>query len=163
MRSASGEPDLRTQVPPLADDAAAAAYLATLTPAGDQLPLVIEHEGVLVGAVAVTHLEDRHRTGWVSYWLLPPARGLGLARRALATVAGWAFEVRGVERLELGHRTNNPASCAVARGAGFVVEGVERGKLRYGDVRYDVETHARLHTDPRPDLPLLPLVLAPPA
>ncbi|GGZ84958.1 hypothetical protein GCM10010329_00530 [Streptomyces spiroverticillatus] len=32
--------------------------------------------------------------------------------------------------------------------AGFAVEGLERGKLRYGDVRHDVERHARLATDP---------------
>ena len=158
LRAASREPDLHTQLPTFADDDVA-AYLTSLAPAADRLPLVIEHEGALVGAVAVTHIEDRHRSGWVSYWLLPQARGLGLARRALATVATWAFEVRGVERLELGHRTANPASCAVATAAGFVVEGLERGKLRYGDERYDVETHGRLRTDPAPDLEPLPLAL----
>ena len=52
-------------------------------------------------------------------------------------------------RLELGHRVNNPASCQVAIAAGFAVEGVERAKLRYGQKRFDVETHARLATDPR--------------
>lgn len=50
--------------------------------------------------------------------------------------------------LELGHRTNNPASCVVARRARFLVEGLERQKLRYGDERFDVELHARLATDP---------------
>ncbi|WP_440697198.1 GNAT family N-acetyltransferase [Clavibacter nebraskensis] len=43
---------------------------------------------------------------------------------------------------------NNPASCRVARRAGFIAEGIERAKLRYGDERFDVETHARLATDP---------------
>ncbi|GAB3167550.1 hypothetical protein GCM10027059_28640 [Myceligenerans halotolerans] len=101
-----------------------------------------------------------HRTGWVSYWLLPEARGRGLAVRALATLTRWAFDERGLERLELGHRVNNPASCAVATGAGFTPEGVERGKLLYDGVRYDVETHALLHTDPRPAVGHLRLVPA---
>jgi RimJ/RimL family protein N-acetyltransferase len=48
---------------------------------------------------------------------------------------------------------NNPASCRVATIAGFRAEGVERQKLRYGSERFDVETHARLATDPVPDLP----------
>jgi RimJ/RimL family protein N-acetyltransferase len=69
--------------------------------------------------------------------------------RSLAVIS-WALDDRGLFRLELGHRTNNPASCAVARRAGFVVEGLQRGKLRYGDARFDVELHARLVTDPVP-------------
>jgi len=38
----------------------------------------------------------------------------------------------------------------VASAAGFRAEGIERDKLRYGTERYDVETHARLATDPAP-------------
>jgi len=33
---------------------------------------------------------------------------------------------------------------------GFIVEGLQRGKLRYDGQRYDVELHARLATDPGP-------------
>jgi RimJ/RimL family protein N-acetyltransferase len=47
---------------------------------------------------------------------------------------------------------NNPASCAVAMRAGFAAEGIERAKLRYGVERFDVETHARLATDPAPSV-----------
>jgi hypothetical protein len=39
--------------------------------------------------------------------------------------------------------------------AGFPAEGIERAKLRYGDRRYDVETHARLRDDPAPALDTL--------
>ncbi|GEL99270.1 hypothetical protein CTE05_28170 [Cellulomonas terrae] len=53
---------------------------------------------------------------------------------------------------------NNPASCRVATAAGFAAEGIERAKLRYGSDRYDVETHARLSTDPRPPVELVPIV-----
>jgi hypothetical protein len=38
-------------------------------------------------------------------------------------VARWAFDDAELFRLELGHRVNNPASCGVARAAGFAVEG----------------------------------------
>lgn len=79
-----------------------------------------------------------------------PARGQGIAAEATMFTAGWAFADVGLFRLELGHRIENPASCAVAATAGFRVEGIERAKLRYGERRYDVELHARLATDPTP-------------
>lgn len=112
--------------------------------------------GEPVGNVGLSAIEFRHGTAWASYWLREDARGSGLAARALASVAQWAFDA-GLERLELGHRVNNPASCAVATRAGFAAEGVERAKLRYGNERFDVETHARLASDPPPDVALLAL------
>ncbi|WP_084964914.1 GNAT family N-acetyltransferase [Thermoactinospora rubra] len=103
-------------------------------------------DGRVVGNVAVTNI-DRHANGWVSYWTVPEARGRGVASAAVRLLAEWAFEERGLFRLELGHRTNNPASCRVALRAGFRAEGIERAKLLYDGVRYDVERHARLATD----------------
>ncbi|GAA1160421.1 GNAT family N-acetyltransferase [Nesterenkonia sandarakina] len=108
-------------------------------------------DGSAVGNVGLAAIERRHGTAWVHYWLAAEARGYGHASRALAAVADDAFK-DGLFRLELGHRVNNPASCAVALRAGFLREGLERQKLRYGPARYDVETHARLRTDPPPDL-----------
>lgn len=98
------------------------------------------------GNVAVTGI-DRHDNGWVSYWTAPQVRGRGVASAGLRLLTEWAFAERGLFRLELGHRVNNPASCRVATSAGFLVEGLERAKLRYDGVRYDVELHARLATD----------------
>ena len=119
----------------------------------------VDLDGVAVGNVGLSAIERTHDTAWVHYWLAPAARGRGLAARGLAAVAAWAFD-DGLFRLELGHRVNNPASCAVARAAGFEAEGIERAKLRYGAARFDVETHARLATDPAPQLEALPLLLA---
>lgn len=116
----------------------------------------VVEDGVAVGAVGASAIELRHQTAWMSYWLAAPARGKGYATAALVAVSGWAF-AHGLHRLELGHRVNNPASCRVATAAGFAAEGVERDKLRYGTQRFDVETHARLATDPAPDVRPLPL------
>lgn len=103
----------------------------------------VVEDGVAVGNVGAAAIE------WMSYWLAPGARGKGYAAGALIAVSEWAF-ANGLYRLELGHRVNNPASCRVATAAGFLAEGIEREKLRYGNARYDVETHARLVTDPAP-------------
>ncbi|OLZ58530.1 GNAT family N-acetyltransferase [Streptomyces amritsarensis] len=111
---------------------------------------VVDGAGAVLGNVAVGAVDPRHRTGWVSYWTGAAARGRGVASGGCRAVAAWAFEDAGLFRLELGHRVNNPASCRVARAAGFAVEGVQRRKLEYDGVRYDVELHARLATDAAP-------------
>lgn len=115
----------------------------------------ISLDGVAVGNVGIGSMEHRHGTGWVYYWVSAGARGQGLATLALASIADWAFTEQGLHRLELGHRTNNAASCRVAAKAGFAAEGVERQKLKYGTERFDVETHARLRTDAPPPVRLL--------
>ncbi|MCT1722762.1 GNAT family N-acetyltransferase [Kocuria marina] len=76
-------------------------------------------------------------------------RGRGWTTRAAATVAEWALDRAGLERLELGHRVNNPASGAVARAAGFRKEGTQRGKFLIAGERVDVDTYGRLRTHPR--------------
>lgn len=118
----------------------------------------ISVDGAAVGNVGIGKMEHRHDTGWVYYWVSAEARGLGLASRSLASAAHWAFQQRGLFRLELGHRVNNPASCIVATNAGFVAEGIERQKLKYGQTRFDVETHARLETDPVLEIELMNIV-----
>ncbi|MEW2067704.1 GNAT family N-acetyltransferase [Streptomyces sp. NPDC007346] len=108
---------------------------------------VVGEEGDPLGCVAVDAVTRIHDRGWVSYWTTEAARGRGVASAGVRALARWAFGELGLYRLELGHRTDNPASCRVAARAGFAVEGLERAKLRYGDVRYDIERHARLADD----------------
>lgn len=104
-------------------------------------------DGVPVGNVAVSAIDRRHLTGWISYWTRECARGRGVATRACRAVSEFAFTELDLFRLELAHRVDNPASCRVATAAGFLAEGVERARLLYDGVRYDTETHARLATD----------------
>jgi RimJ/RimL family protein N-acetyltransferase len=104
----------------------------------------------VLGCMAVTAIDRRHDTGWVSYWTMAAAQRRGVASAAARAISEWAFTDLALFRLELGHRTDNVASCRVATAAGYAVEGVERAKLRYGDRRYDAEIHARLITDPSP-------------
>ncbi|WP_120002843.1 GNAT family N-acetyltransferase [Nesterenkonia muleiensis] len=98
----------------------------------------------------------RHKLGWFFYWMHPDFRGQGLTASAAAAVANWALSSRdsgggGFERLELGHRVNNPTSGAVAQAAGFIHEGTERKKFLVNGERIDVFTYGRLATDPVPE------------
>lgn len=110
----------------------------------------------ILGTVMASGIDRRHSTAWISYWTVAEARGRGLASAALRSLVDHLHDELGVYRLELGYRTNNPASAAVARSAGFLVEGREREKLLYDDVRYDTEVAARLTGDSRADGPHIP-------
>lgn len=136
------------------DEATAAAYTQRL--ADNPYAFALDDGGSLVGVVAIT-ADHENRLGWFWYWTHSSHRGRGLASCAAATVANWALQEGGLERLELGHRANNPASGAVARAAGFVPEGVERQKFLVDGQRIDVLTYGRLRSDPWPDTAGLPL------
>lgn len=147
-------PDLDTQLggatPETLDDAQ--VYIAEhLGSTDSRRNWAIVRDGAVVGNVGLSAIEHRHRTAWAYYWVAASARGQGLATRALIAASDWAFS-QGLFRIELGHRVNNPASCLVAARAGFLREGIERQKLIYGEERFDVERHARLATDPVPEL-----------
>lgn len=82
--------------------------------------------------------------GEVSYWVVPGARGTGLASGALATVSAWAFDVLGLHRLEVAHSTANAASCRVATKAGFDAEGTRSSALQHADGWHDMHVHRRI-------------------
>ena len=112
--------------------------------------------GRCAGVVAISGA-SAHKLGWLFYWMHPDFRGLGITSQAAATVADWALTAGGFERLELGHRANNPASGRVAVAAGFIQEGLERKKFIVDGERVDALTYGRLTTDPPPVTDLLQL------
>ncbi len=83
----------------------------------------------------------------VAYWVLPAARGAGVASRALAAVSAWALDDIGFHRLELDHSTRNHASCRVATKAGYRLEGTKRNAAVHDDGRHDMHLHARVRGD----------------
>ena len=135
--------DLLRQAPPILTMADARSYLEHVAPAG----WAIEHDGAFAGVVLATNRDTRHRSAWMSYWVAPRHRGLGLAAQSLAAASALLF-ADGLFRLELGARTNNPASVKTAERAGYLHEGISRAELEYDGVRYDVARMARLATDP---------------
>lgn len=155
--AAFATPDMDNQAPrPIRDTATADKWLhwacnLKQRPAGFAFAVCGPDE-IPIGNIAVTGI-DSHEVGWVSYWTAAFARGQRVATDALIALADWAHDSAFMERLELGHRVNNPASGQVADGAGFLAEGIERGKLSYDGQRYDVTRWARLSGDTRAKSP----------
>jgi RimJ/RimL family protein N-acetyltransferase len=73
-----------------------------------------------------------------------------VARQMVDAVTRWAFESRGLKRVQLEHSIHNTASCRVAEAAGFIFEGTARSAyaLPGSEDREDCHIHGRLPTDP---------------
>lgn len=84
----------------------------------------------------------------LSYWVVPVARGSGAATAATRAGSHWLFGSLGLRRVEVMHSVDNPASCRVARKAGFAPEGTLRSALLHADGWHGMHLHARLSTDP---------------
>jgi RimJ/RimL family protein N-acetyltransferase len=104
---------------------------------------VVEH-GELLGRVGLRALDLHEGRGEAAYWVLPGARGRGIAPRALRAVTNWMFADVGLHRVELLHSTANEASCRVAHKAGYELEATKRQSGLFADGWHDMHLHARL-------------------
>ncbi len=86
-------------------------------------------------------------SGEVLYWLLPAARGRGVAVAAARRISQWAFDDLGLHRLRLCHSVANDPSCRVAVKAGFILEGTMRSALLHEDGWHDQHLHALIADD----------------
>ncbi|MEU6403079.1 GNAT family N-acetyltransferase [Streptomyces sp. NPDC046985] len=114
-----------------------------------------EATGAILGQISVGAVSRPMRTGRVGYWVLPEARGRRVATSALLLATRWAFTEFGMHRLELGHALGHEASCRVAERCGYPPEGTLREAMWEAERRdafRDCHLHARLSTDPEPDL-----------
>ncbi len=109
--------------------------------------------GATLGHIGIGEISRPMKLAHVGYWVLPEARGRGVATRALLLASRWACTELALHRLELGHAVGHDASCRIAEKAGYVAEGTLREAMfeqgRHDAFR-DVHLHARLATDPEP-------------
>uniref|UniRef100_UPI003514C45C GNAT family N-acetyltransferase n=1 Tax=Streptomyces calvus TaxID=67282 RepID=UPI003514C45C len=112
--------------------------------------------GTPLGHVGVNEIHPVLPQARIGYWVLPEARGRGVATRALLLAARWALTERRLYRLELNHALGHGASCRIAERCGFRHEGTLRGAILQAgrtDAFRDAHLHARLATDPYPTPP----------
>lgn len=112
--------------------------------------------GTTLGHIGINQIDRHLRRAVVGYWVLPEARGRGVATRALLVAARWAFDDLWLYRLELDHALGHEVSCRIAERCGFPCEGTMRGAIfqpERHDAFRDAHLHARLATDPEPPAP----------
>jgi RimJ/RimL family protein N-acetyltransferase len=100
--------------------------------------------GAVLGRVALGGLDLDDGVAGCAYWVLPAARGAGVAARALTALSVWALGETRFHRLRLDHSTRNEASCRVAVRAGFRLEGTQRSAAVHSNGRHDMHLHARI-------------------
>lgn len=102
----------------------------------------------LVGSVSVHRIDVDQADAEIGYWVAPWARRQGFGTRGVRAAAQFAFGPLRLHRLYLHHAVDNPGSCAVARSAGFELEGTLRESYRYPDGEFhDEHLHGRLAGD----------------
>ncbi|MBL7258719.1 GNAT family N-acetyltransferase [Paractinoplanes lichenicola] len=110
----------------------------------------VTRDGEVLGRTALGRFDLDDGNAVCAYWVLPAARGAGVAPRALTAVSAWALGEAGFHRLHLSHSTRNDASCRVATKAGFQFEGTKRSEAVHADGRHDMHLHARIRGDDEP-------------
>jgi ribosomal-protein-alanine N-acetyltransferase len=103
----------------------------------------------VVGQVGLRHIDRFDARAETSYWVVPDARGDGVAVRATRVLTRWAFSTLRLHRIVVQHSTANLASCRVALAAGFGAEGNQRGSMRHADGWHDSHVHGRLRETDR--------------
>jgi RimJ/RimL family protein N-acetyltransferase len=107
---------------------------------------VVEKDTVL-GRVGLRRMNLAEGYGEVAYWVLPTARGQGVAPRSVRVMTEWLFANTGLHRLELAHSSANAASCRVAHKSGYRYEGTKRQQALHADGWHDMHLHSRLRDD----------------
>ncbi len=87
--------------------------------AGSPTLSICETDGACLGLVWVNANTTDPTIGTVGYWLLPAARGRGLAARAVRLLSAWAIRDLGFRRLRLLAESSNERSQRVAERSGF--------------------------------------------
>ncbi|MER6467899.1 GNAT family N-acetyltransferase [Streptomyces collinus] len=104
----------------------------------------IRLDGRLVGGVLFRVWDTPSGVCEAGCWLEPAAAGRGLVTRAMRLLLDWAFDERGMHRVEWHASSANEGSLNVARRLGMTREGVLRENHPHRGVRTDTEIWALL-------------------
>ena len=106
------------------------------------LAIVEANSGAVVGNVNLTRFSEDGMEAALGYWLLPYARGRGLASAAAVALTNWGFEVLCLERIELAILPDNAPSQRVAERLGARAEGIRQRSHEAGGQWWDMAIYA---------------------
>ncbi|MEV3994537.1 GNAT family protein [Streptomyces halstedii] len=101
-------------------------------------------DGTLVGGVLFRIFDAATGSCEIGCWLEPAGQGRGLVHRASRKLIDWAFDVRGMHRVEWIASSANTRSVGAAARLGMTREGVLREAFPHHGVRHDEEIWAVL-------------------
>lgn len=101
-------------------------------------------DGKLVGGLLFRVFDAATGVCEIGCWLEPAGTGKGLVTRGARVLIDWAFDERGMHRVEWHASSANTPSVDAARRLGLTREGVLRESNPYRGVRQDMEIWAVL-------------------
>lgn len=101
----------------------------------------------LVGMICILEISRHYLSGSLACWMVPDARGGGLAAAATRAITTYAFEALQLERVVIRVATDNFASQRVPERLGFRFEGVARSAEVIREQFLDVAVYAMLAGD----------------
>jgi [ribosomal protein S5]-alanine N-acetyltransferase len=113
---------------------------------GTDLPtLIVDADSdELLGAAGIHGLDPATGRCSAGYWVTAPARGQGVASRAMRLLCRFAFDQLGVQRIELWIDPENARSLGVAESVGFAREGLLRSFMPIHGRRRDMLMYSLL-------------------
>jgi RimJ/RimL family protein N-acetyltransferase len=114
--------------------------------AGARLTILESGSDEFRGRVRVHHVDWGQARAELAVWVVPQARGRGLAAASLRLASRWLFDC-GLQRIGILTEPGNRAMLATARSAGFVEEGLLRRYYLDSGGRRDMISFSLLPAD----------------
>lgn len=92
---------------------------------------ICEPDGTFIGKIWLSVIDTDRSTASIGYWLLPAARGRGLATNAVGLLSKWAVDEFGISNLRISTAPGNERSQRVAERSGFRLESSTADEVVY--------------------------------
>lgn len=114
----------------------------------------IEKGDEFCGLIGFRCTDKPNRRTEIGYWLLPEYQGKGVMTKCVRHLCQWAFEQRGMNRIQIKCAVGNFPSNAIPKRLGFRFEGIERdGELLASGEYTDINVYSLLKKDTKQECP----------
>lgn len=123
----------------VAESAAAGRWL--------ELAITAPADDAFLGTVMLHSVSEPNRRCEIGFWLVPSARGAGIATAAVSRFLDWIFDALPIDRIEMTTTPDNRATRRLAARLGFTEEGRFRERNIERGQRVDLVAFGLLRTD----------------
>ena len=113
----------------------------------DSLNLIIWYQNEIAGMISFNHFDHLRASADIGYWLGKKFQGKEIMTQAVKCMANLGFEDYGLNRVIIQAAVDNKASNAVAKKAGFILEGTLRQNELLDDGFHDENLYSLLKED----------------
>ena len=106
------------------------------------IAITLAGDDVALGNVNLVRFSDDGREAALGYWLVPAARGQGLATTGARMLCKWGFDALRLTRIELSVLPENVASRRVVQRLGAVSEGLRHNSHEVDGLGHDMAIYS---------------------